>query len=71
MTFYILTRVFFCAILATEVFKTILNMLVIALDILLIALASPGYDGEWITIKNNEHLGAGRSTKLQRVFGQG
>jgi hypothetical protein len=33
----------------TEVFKTILNMLVVALDILVVALASPGGDVEWIT----------------------
>jgi putative effector of murein hydrolase LrgA (UPF0299 family) len=49
MTIGILTGVFFYANLLTEVFQAILNILIIALDILIIALASPSSDIEWIT----------------------
>jgi hypothetical protein len=46
MTYCILTVVFFCANLLTEVFTAILNILAIALDILVIALVLPGGDVE-------------------------
>ena len=46
MTIFILTGVVFYANLLTEVFRAIFNILVIALDILVIALVSPGGDVE-------------------------
>jgi hypothetical protein len=49
MTIGILTGVFFYANLLTEVFKTVINILAIALDILVVALVSPRGDVEWIT----------------------
>jgi hypothetical protein len=46
MTIALLTGVFIWANLLTEVFRTLLNILVVPLDILVMALVSPGDDVE-------------------------